>query len=103
VKACDVPCREFISVRLAPISGSRVFAAFPGKYAALRYIYVNAKTQTFSPPGFGPKKAVNNSGDGNAESIDFIGLLVLPARFMPAFSGEQTVHINSLSNWRFTL
>jgi hypothetical protein len=59
--------------------------------------------QTFSPPGFCAKITVNNPGCQNPGAADFIGRFVLLTRCSPALSGEQAVHINSLSVWRFPL
>jgi hypothetical protein len=61
------------------------------------------KTQTSSPAGFRGKKAVNNSRSGNAEDIDSVGSPRLLTRFSHADSGEQGVHINSLSVGRFAV
>jgi hypothetical protein len=44
------------------------------------------------------RKAVNNPRKQNKRTADFIGVFALFTRSSPAPSGEQLVHINSLSD-----
>jgi hypothetical protein len=62
-----------------------------------------SESQTFSQPEIRGKKAVNNPGAGSAPGLGFIGCGGLFTRSSPVQSGEQTVHINSLSVGRFAL